>query len=54
MVVLMFFKWSIPWGTPEYPTSEAPSIIGIFIKMVLDPGAWPKVIILAFNTINYL
>jgi len=42
MVVLMFFKWSIPWGTPEYPTSEAPSIIGIFIKMVLDPGAWPK------------
>jgi len=42
MVVLIFLKWSMPWGTQEYPTSQAPSIIGIFIKMVLEPGKWPE------------
>jgi V-type H+-transporting ATPase subunit a len=41
MAVLIVLKWTIPWGTPEYPTSSAPSIIGIFIKMVLAPGQWP-------------
>jgi V-type H+-transporting ATPase subunit a len=40
MSILMFLKWSMPWGTPEYPTSEAPSIIAIFIKMALSPGEW--------------
>ncbi len=42
MVVLIFIKWTIPWGTEGYPTSKAPSIIGIFIKMVLEPGQWPQ------------
>lgn len=41
----MFLKWSIPWGTPEHPTSEAPSIIAIFIKMALSPGQWDPVLI---------
>ena len=41
MVVLIFIKWSIPWGTEKYPISEAPSIISIFIKMALKPGEWP-------------
>jgi len=40
MAVLIIIKWTIPWGTPDYPTSKAPSIIGIFIKMVLQPGEW--------------
>jgi len=44
MVFLIFMKWTFPWGTPRYPTSEAPSIITIFIKMALQPGTWPRVI----------
>jgi len=42
MAILIFLKWATPWGTLEYPTSKAPSIIGIFIKMVLAPGQWPE------------
>jgi len=41
MVALIFLKWSLPWGTEEYPISKSPSIIAIFIKMVLQPGVWP-------------
>ena len=46
-------KWLIPWGTPEYPTSRAPSIITIFIKMVLQPGKWPHVRVL-FTFTDYI
>jgi len=42
MVVLIFLKWSLPWGTTGYPTESAPSIINIFIKMALNPGKWDK------------
>jgi len=42
MVVLIFIKWALPWGTEEYPISKSPSIIAIFIKMVLQPGTWPE------------
>jgi len=44
MVILIFIKWSIPWGTPGYSIREAPSIINVFIKMALAPGTWDRVI----------
>lgn len=56
MVVLIFLKWAIPWNTDAYPTSQAPSIIGIFIKMALSPGSWDPVNFLPsqFNFYPYL
>jgi len=41
MAILIMIKWALPWGTPGYKISEAPSIINIFIKMLLAPGEWP-------------
>lgn len=40
MVVLIFMKWSLPWQQ-TLDTATAPSIIGIFIKMALQPGSYP-------------
>jgi len=41
MAVLIMLKWSIPWDIDaNYPSSKAPSIITIFIKMALKPGGW--------------
>jgi len=44
MSVLILIKWALPW-TPagEYKIEKSPSIISIFIKMVLEPGKWPSV-----------
>lgn len=43
MAVLICLKWLTPYGSPGYPpTSDAPSIIGIFIKMALSPGVWDR------------
>lgn len=41
MVVLIFIKWATPYDVPGgIPTSEAPAIINIFIKFLLDLGAF--------------
>lgn len=39
MCILIIVKWTIPWDTPEFPTSEAPSIIGQMIALPLKLGS---------------
>ena len=39
MCLLIIVKWTIPWDTDAYPTSEAPSIIGQMIALPLKLGS---------------
>jgi len=39
MVILIFIKWSVPYGT-DIPTSQSPAIINIFINFALKFGAF--------------
>lgn len=39
MCLLIIYKWTIPWGTEDYPTDMAPSIIGQMIALPLKMGS---------------
>jgi len=40
MVFLIFYKWTIDWGTSKLP--DSPSLITVLIKMFLSPGTVDK------------
>ena len=46
MCLLIIVKWNIPWAEEDYPSSEAPSIIGQMIALPLKLGSTEGKVIL--------